>query len=424
MIAWMLAATMAAQPGRPSAAPAVLSDSVIEIEGRGLGHERFVLQFADGEWFVRPGNAHAMLELKTTSGTPVRLSLQWFGTQRIHVIDAATNSDSRGDRVGFFLDLTGPEPGNIHAVPYGDESVKLSVTTFTDQDIEAVFEGVVNELTVKGRIKLHRDAMPKRLTTGTFTDCDPVVYDVLYGADARSPSACEQKFDAYVRDTIKRALAPAIAAFEAQGWVVQTGPEPWPITSVGRGLDKDPFQVRYGVTLQLDPGGEAMEKRLAALEAMKEKVSAEIQALGRPGPSAPALQQLLHDMQGSTHIEIAVSMNAPSGGGLAAYSREQTVLSIPGAVYAVSAPRAQNRGGGGAGNAVERTVAWFGRLAPPAIQKDDDGGESIRLSPRFDRQASTLTAQTLSLALECNAELAGALLRLVDIKTLTSLLTS
>ena len=416
---WWASAVSAMQP----AAPNVRSDSYIEIDGRGIKHERFVLQFDDGEWFVRPGREFAGVTVKTASGTPLTLSVQWFGTRSTHTIDAAGNSDSRGNHAGFFLDLTGPEPRNVHAVPYGDEVLKLAIATFTDHDIEATFEGEVNELTVNGRIKLHRDVEPKRRTTGTFRDCDPVIYDALYGADARSPSECEQKFDTHVRDTIQRALVPAIAAFEAQGWVLESPPAPWPITSVGRGLEKEPFTLSYGLALRLDPAGDAMQKRLEALEAIKDKVSSEIQLTGRPGPSVPEFNRLSHDLQFATRIGISVSINMPGGGGLSAYSREQKTLSVPGAVFAVSSRRAVSGNGGGPDNASEFTGAWFGHLAAPVVQTHDDGGEAIVLSPRFDRRASTLLVQTIGIGLVSNAELADAFLRRIDLAALTSLLT-
>jgi hypothetical protein len=48
-------------------------------------------------------------------------------------------------------------------------------------------------------------------TTETFGTCVPVFHDQLAGAQWRSPSECEVKFDSYARNGLTAALQPAPA---------------------------------------------------------------------------------------------------------------------------------------------------------------------------------------------------------------------
>jgi hypothetical protein len=133
------------------------------------------------------------------------------------------------------------------------------------------------------------------------------------------------------------------------------------------------------------------------------------------------MTQLIRDTRFASRIEIKVGINWANAG-FSDYTREHTLLTVPGAVYAVFAPHVFVSGQGGLENAAERAAAWFGRFAPAVIKPEDGGGERIESAGRLDPRASKLAVQNLVVTLECNAALAESFLRRVDTAALTSLL--
>ena len=89
-------------------------------------------------------------------------------------------------------------------------------------------------------------AVPRTMvgqTTGTFGSCDPVIHDQLAGAEWRSPSECEVKFDAYVRQGLTAALQPVIDNLTANRWSLARHVELQSLTSIPRHTETKPFQL-------------------------------------------------------------------------------------------------------------------------------------------------------------------------------------
>lgn len=79
--------------------------------------------------------------------------------------------------------------------------------------------------------------------TGTFGTCDPVIHDQLVGAEWRSLSECEVKFDSYVRSGLTAALQPVIHNLTAYSWSLAHHVELQSLTSIPRHTETKPFQL-------------------------------------------------------------------------------------------------------------------------------------------------------------------------------------
>jgi hypothetical protein len=213
---------------RPAAAPSVVSTSDITLDnGSDFQAARFPLGFTNGDWYATGTDAYASLTLETKSPQPVRLDLQWNGPAPRQTINAGNNKDL-GASQSFFLTMTGEGIYNLRSSFGATDSVTVTIGTITDHDLDATIDGRISAnvklrnpvLTIKGTIHLHRDAVPPRIVTGTYGDCDAVIHDKYVGAEVRSPSGCEVKFDADVRAAFARVFAGIPRAFPSTGWNV------------------------------------------------------------------------------------------------------------------------------------------------------------------------------------------------------------
>ena len=162
-----------------------------------------------------------------------------------HTIKEENNTDQTGDHVTFLLQMEGSAPPNIAVKPGGEQAITVTVSRLDDHDLETRISGAAESVRIEGTISLHRDAVPTRITTGTYTNCDNTLYDKMYGAQNRSPSECEAKFHTDVRHAIHQSLARAMGALRGAEWIVEK--EPWlkPIRARARSTEKNPFRIDF-----------------------------------------------------------------------------------------------------------------------------------------------------------------------------------
>jgi len=214
----------------PPAPASIISQSQITPNGAGFTGETYKLPKVIGDWFQTPTDAHVSLRLETAADAAQRviLDIEWDGLAPTHTITNGSNHNGTAThRSGFYL-LYGPKGGSSTSVaPSGSEAVVVTVEHLDDSSVEATINGTItinNGMTagggsvqVTGTISLKRAGAHNEKVGGTFGDCDPVIHDRLVGAEFRSPSACEVKFDQHVRDGLIAAVTPLMNSFTAGG---------------------------------------------------------------------------------------------------------------------------------------------------------------------------------------------------------------
>jgi len=417
-LAWCLGlAAMASGSVQAQSAPtAVTSESTITLDGGAFHHETFVLPRVTGDWFATAGDAHASITLLTAAGGhPVELDLQWDGPQAGHVITGGSNSDM-GGRATCYLKMTGAAPYNHGAQPYDTDAITITVTAIDALTIKASIAGTVTgdaKVAITGTIAIHRNAAPAPVLTGGSADCDRVVHDKLVGAQNRSPSECEVRFDALVRQAEHTAFAGVIAALAEEHWVVRTETAVAPTQGVGRHTQEHLYSPdNYDLSLALDPKSDAAQayvKRLKDLYATTGKSD---------GPPWVAMREA----QADGLITVSVHVNVLSYG-FASFVAAHTVLQVPGAAYALASSQVQSASGGGPEGAVPlKTFIYLGKWAPATFEKSSSGSERARTKSTADPAAPVLSVQAFVIAIECNAALRDAVLKHMDFAPLRSLL--
>jgi len=445
LLACALAAAAAAQSARPAApkpqpprrpAPAkvvVTSTSELFLDNGGdFTHERFPLEFVNGDWFSTAGDANATLTLESPGPHPLRLDLQWTGTGPRHVINRENNTDLGGSQT-FFLTM----PGNgIYSLSSGfrdDDAVSVTVATIDDHDIDATLGGrfdgslAVNDnaklasrtIAITGAIRLHRDVVPARITTGTYGTCDPIVHDRFSGAEARSPSNCESKFDADVRAAIAKAMEKVVRSFQSAGWMVDA-PQPKPITTAARHSEDKPYRLDFSqpgatftIQMQMSEASPAYAEYRKLAETIRNPENFKPDNVQQ---MAAMMSRLEHE----TKARILVHVNMPLGG-FTAFTRDHTMLEVPGAVIACSASHAQAPTGGGLDASGPVSVVYLGRWSPPAFKPSGEG-ERLEMAAAFVKGAPTLAVQNVEVRIFGSSELSRKIVEQIDFAQLTGLI--
>ena len=336
-----------------------------------------------------------------------------------------------GGEATFFLTLSGASCRQGRSADGNAEAVTIQVSTLTSLDIDAHLSGVIScngkpGVAIDAGLRVHRDTAPAPQLSGKYGDCDPVIYDKLIGAEFRSPSDCEIKFEADLRRTIYSAFQPALDALTANGWQLDPLPHDKPLTGVGRKIANEPFRPdftsnnRLQFHLHLNPSGEAAQRYDKAMADFSVRTGEVLKSLN---PAAGAqlqkdIERFAHQQAGETKIDIGVNINYP-GAGETNFSTEHTVLRQPNTVYAIHMADAQLPSGGATGQ--DTSYLFLGAWGPPVITKSG-AGESLHLNAIFNRAVSTLAVQNITIRIMANQTLADTVMKKIDYSALLSLL--
>jgi hypothetical protein len=381
--------------------------------------KKIVFNRAEGDWYAKADDAHGTISLFAPFDSRLlRLDLEWDGKGSPYTI----NDDSYHARKGSFW-ITLPDKD-----VYGDglsstpEELRLTVTKIDPLNVSFSVEGTVKEdgkdVDVSGSFKLKKSAVIS-LRTANYHDCDNIIYDKLTGAENRSPSECEVKFDMDVKTAFSEAFEKAINVLvEKRHFKLRSITELVPIEGAYRGTEKYPSRLgTFSAELQLDPESEEGKEWYKKMNDASEEIKA-------AGPSPQLMEKLMklgYTMKANTEIYIVASINS-EGGGQGDYKSEHKLLQLPGAVFAVQGSHVQARSGGGIDNSLDVTSFYMGRWKPGTIQKDSDGGSQATTVGYFDKSASLLSVQNISVRLECSAELANEIIQNIDMQKLKSVL--
>jgi len=270
-------------------------------------------------------------------------------------------------------------------------------------------------------------------TTGTFGNCDPQIHDKLVGAEWRSPSDCEVKFDAYVRKGLTAALQPVIDNLTAHDWGVTGEVELQSLTSIPRHTENKPFQLAeqqmhqggaFFVTLGLDKNSPIFAQYDQPVQAAMAKFGAALKSMN--AADGVAAQNAL---SGATkaevkHTEIHISISINLGGvGITNFKGGHTVWQLPTGGFAVSAPYVQAPTGGDVSAAQAVTYVFLGPFTGPAAAGPGTGDENIQVKGSLSSApAKLLSVQSVCIRIQTGTDLAKQVIQLIDWNAIKSLM--
>lgn len=272
-------------------------------------------------------------------------------------------------------------------------------------------------------------AAQKAAITGSFGNCDAVIHDKLVGAEWRSPSECEVKFDAYVRQGLTAALQPAIDALAAQGWQVSRQVESQSLTSIPRHTETKPFQMTeqqmhqggaFFVSLRLPESSPIYQRyNQAAMDAMQ-KVMAAVQA-GK-NPQMEAANDAARVLGENTTVEISVAINLGSQG-MSNFKTGHTVKPLPGGGYTVEVPYTQAPTGGDITASQRVTFVFLGAWAAAPTSRASGEGEEIQVKGNLSLAAADLMkVQNVRIRIQGGTGQAQQVLRTINWNALQQLM--
>jgi hypothetical protein len=359
------------------------------------------------------------------------VGIEWDGTGMTKTIDAAKNDIHGNSKYMFSLHLTGAGAYNQDVQLRGADTITVTITRMDNLNLEATFSGTgtgTGPLKITGTIKLHREATAEK-PTGTFGNCDPHIYDKLAGAEWRSPSDCEMKFDAYARKGLTAALQPVIDGLTAQGWKVVSSVETQSLTSIPRHSESKPFQLTeqtmhqhgaFFVAMALDQGSPTYQRLNQAVNDALQKAAGE--AKGGNYQSMTAATDAYRTLDENTKINISIGINYP-GGGMVNFKAGHTVKPLPGGGFTLEVSNEQSPGGGGPDGAQRILHVFLGAWSPTPISKPAGAGEDISVKANLDSSpANLLKVQNISIRIQAGTAQAQEILKLINWSALQALM--
>ncbi|HWG19828.1 MAG TPA: hypothetical protein VG225_04795 [Terracidiphilus sp.] len=271
-------------------------------------------------------------------------------------------------------------------------------------------------------------------TTGTFGNCDPVIHDQLVGAEWRSPSECELKFDAWVRPRLTAALEPVVDSLTAHGWSVTRKVELQSLTAIPRHTEARPFELTeqqlhqggaFFVQLDIDKSSPAFQQYDQPLQAAMQKFGAALKQMN--AAEMTSAQNAMHDAakaeEEHTTIAISVVINS-SAVDIPNFKGGHTVTRLSSGGFAVSAPNVQPPTGGDESAAQRVIYVFLGPFTPPAPAGPTTGDETIHVrgGPLSAASAKLLSVQNVVLRIQTGTELAQQVIQSIDWTALDNLL--
>jgi hypothetical protein len=398
-------------------------ENYLLLNGERFKNQKVSFKKAEGEWFVKGSDTHGDVTMITPyEGREIRFNLEWDSAD-----ETITNEVRHQMRKGeFYISMQDKDVygDGLTTAPEDDDEIRVLVTKIDDVSVSLKLTGTVTEanekVKVEGLLNLGR-APAKKIMSGMYKDCDNVLYDRIPGAEDRSTTDCEKKFDLDVKSKFSQAFEKVLTNLQEQHWQIKSITEVKPSETVHRGSEKFmTYLGEYTVELQLDPSsqeGQAWyKKNQDIMDEIKDNASN-----ANYKPDNNRYMKAMYEVRNNTNIVIIVSVNSEQGG-IGDYTNQHKVLQVPGAAYAQQASYSQARSGGGIDNSQDRTVVFFGRWKPGKTIVDSDGGSSTQVDGYFDKAASHLSVQNIRLQIEASPLLANQILKDLDLQKLMSAL--
>src|ERR1035437_1095872 len=372
------------------------------------------------DWFVTANDSHCVINFEGPyDSRKLTLAIEWSGKKDEYVL---TNETSHADnRSGDFL-LSCPDKNTygdgLGAQPEGDQQVIVKVEKITDENIEGNISGLITDnrdiIKINGHFSLAKKATAKSIsksTSLTFKDCDNVIHDKLTGAQDRSPTDCEVKYDLEVKSAFQKAFENVVSGFQNNHWLVTKITMLDPVTGVPRAFDNSSFLGDYNIELEVGPENDQYAAYNKSYQELLNGGSQDIKKI----------QDFMKQMNGAIRIKIYARVNTTYSS-IVIFKGGHKMLKAPGAAYVIESSYVQAGGGGGIDDSINADFIYMGNWKAPVIVKDSDGGETIKVMPVIVKSATNLSVKNVTIRIECNSELAEQILKGIDLSKLTSLL--
>ncbi|HEY8690498.1 MAG TPA: hypothetical protein VIM07_14780 [Chitinophagaceae bacterium] len=371
------------------------------------------------DWFVTANDSHCAINFEGPyDSRKLTLAIEWSGKKDEYVI---TNETSHaGDRSTDFR-LTSPDKDTygdgLGAQPEGDQQVIVKVEKITDDNISGNISGLISDgkdvIKINGHFSLAKKAAKPtaKSTSLTFKDCDNVIHDKLTGAQDRSPTDCEVKYDLEVKSAFQKAFENVVSGFQNNHWLVTKITTLDPVTGVPRAFDNSSFLGDYNIELEVGPENDQYASYNKSYQELLNGGSQDIKKI----------QDFMKQMNGAIRIKIYARVNSTYSS-ITIFKDGHKMLKALGAAYVIESSYVQSAGGGGIDASLDATFIFIGNWNPPVIRKDSDGGEEIKVPPVIVKSGTNLSVKNISIRMECNSELAEKILKEIDFTKLTSLL--
>jgi hypothetical protein len=396
-------------------------ENYLLLNGERFKNQKVLLTKANGDWFATSKDAHGTISFYGNhDGRQLQLDIEWDGKNEQHIITNDIRHD--GKRTGDFIITMSDKAvygDGLNAYPEGEDEIKISILKIDETSISGEMKGVIEQgrdkVVVAGVFNLKKITAAKQMVNSSYKDCDNVIHDKLIGAEGRSPSECEAKYDLDVRTTIHDALTGVVEKFQSNGWEVEKQTDLEPLFLVGRGSEKNIFNTSYQLEMKVSQTSPTYAGYYKKFNELSEKLKE---------PSKEGYEQFMkfgREMNGALNSNIYTSVN---NHGISFYNFKggAKVTKLSNIVYTIQSSYAQSRTGGGEEESVDVTFLLVGNWKQPVIEKSGDGGEEIKATAILNPSASHLQTQNIFIRIECNASVANDIIKELDLQKLQSMI--
>ena len=247
-------------------------------------------------------------------------------------------------------------------------------------------------------------------TSASFKDCDNVVHDKLTGAQNRSPTDCEVKYDLYVKNAFIEAFDKVVKFFPENNWQINKVTDLTPLTGIPRMKLNDSWPSYY-LDIGMNHDAPAYKKYVEEQSAQMNKTDVQMQEILKLG----------YEIHGATAIIIYGHINRNQRQETVTFKGKHKILQVKGTDYVVQYPYAQALSGGGVESALVVTDVFLGSWKM-AYKVQSDASENLIAQPAYNKNGERLNIQNISLRIECNPELAEQVLKQIDFGKLKAIL--
>jgi hypothetical protein len=408
-------------------------ENFISITGGKFINKKVVFTSAEGDWFATTTDAHGALTFYAPyDSRQIRLDMEWDGKNEDHIITNEVRHN--GKHTGDFI-MTLPDKNvfgdGLNAYPDENnginEAIKITVMSMDEMNVQAKISGNISNgrehMQVSGMISLKKDIASKTSATASYKDCDNVIHDKMIGAQYRSPTECEVKFDLDLRTALHLSFKPLIDSLLKNGWRLEKETQVKSIMGIGRGSEKNFYDPgltdvgNYALHFQLNPASPEYKNWQTQYADMMNDFQKDPT---KPG-SMDKLTAFTAEMKVATDISIYVNVNY-SATAAVNFTTSHHVEKTPNTTCVVYLKNAQAATGGGKEESGNAAWVYFGKWSSPKFQKNSDGSERVELNATPDPKASHLSVQTIVIRMECNDDLSDEVIKYTDFKKLQSLL--
>lgn len=398
-------------------------ENYLVLDGERFKNQKIVFENASGDWFATNNDSHGNIDMNAmVSGVKMNLEMEWDGKDQVHII---TDEIRHQQRKGEFV-ITSPDKDTygdgVLAYPIGEQEIKIIIHSSDDMKVSGEITGVVTQgrdkVKVSGFFNLNKPAGAaslKKIITSSYKDCDNVVHDKLIGAEGRSPSECEAKYDLDIRTIIHDAVSSVIEDFKKKGWEIEDETDLKPLIIVARGSEKDIFNTTYEIKLSASPSSaiyDSYQKQYADVSDKLKNATKE---------SYDDFVKFLYKMNGAIKIFIRFSVNTHNSG-FGNFKGESKLTKIDDHTFKMESNYVQSRNGGDETASSDGSFLFIGNWKQPRIEKESDGSETVNAVATLNPALPHLQAQNIFIRMECNAELANEIIKNLDLRKLESLL--